>query len=105
VRRGAEKAAKILPKNKKTAPGQSKDGGSYFATDFFAGVVSAWARASVVATSSQSYCHGSRSASERRFRLRGVVFDVLIGRKGDNHMVRSFPELVCAGEHIAGPGA
>ena len=46
-----------------------------------------------------------RSASERRFRLRGGVFDVLIGRKGDNHMVRSFPELVCTGENTAGPGA
>src|SRR5262245_309590 len=78
---------------------------SYFATDFFAGIVSAWAQASVVATSSQSFCHGSRSASARGFRLRGVVFDVLIGRKRDNHMVRSFPELVCAGEYTAGPGA
>jgi hypothetical protein len=78
---------------------------SYFATDFFSGVVSAWARASVVATSSQSFSHGSRSASEIRLRHHGVVFDVLIGRKGDNHTVRSFPELVCAGENTAGPGA
>ena len=78
---------------------------SYFATDFFSGVVSAWARASVVATSSQSLRYGSRSAPERRFRHHGVVFDVLIGRKGDNHTVRSFPELVCIGENTAGPGA
>jgi hypothetical protein len=34
-----------------------------------------------------------------------VVFDVFIGRKDDNHMVRSFPELVCAGENTAGAGA
>jgi hypothetical protein len=44
-------------------------------------------------------------SSPEPMRLRGVVFDVLIGRKSDNHMVRSFPELVCAGENTAGPGA
>src|SRR5436305_1873195 len=38
-------------------------------------------------------------------RLRGVVFDVLIGRKGGNHIARSFPERVCVGENTAGPGA
>jgi hypothetical protein len=78
---------------------------SYFAAEFFAGGVSAWARASVVATSSQSVCYGSRSAPQRRFRVCGVEFDVLIGRKGDYHRVRSFPELVCAGENTARPGA
>src|SRR5262249_16009739 len=78
---------------------------SYFATDFFSGVVSAWARASVVATSSQSFSHGSRTATEIRLRHHGVVCAVLIGRKGDNHTVRSSRELVCAGENTAGPGA
>ena len=49
--------------SKKRRRANQSSAGSYFAADFFSGVVLAWARASVFATSSQSSCHGFRSAS------------------------------------------
>jgi hypothetical protein len=58
VRRRDEKEAKNFEKKRRV----NRRRESYVAPDFFSGVVLLWAWASVLATSSQSFCRRFRSA-------------------------------------------